>query len=101
VIRTLLIAALVIWCLILVGRWIGRVLAPVQELRRAVKQARDQAQHSAARPQEATERLVACARCGTRVPASRALPASSGEFVFCSESCRNHFMPSASAPAAG
>ncbi len=37
----------------------------------------------ASRPEE---RLVACSRCGTLVPASRAL--TSGGGPFCSESCR-------------
>ncbi|MGH9379125.1 MAG: PP0621 family protein [Thermoanaerobaculia bacterium] len=35
-----------------------------------------------------TERLVACAACGTRVPASRALSAG-GAAVFCSPACRD------------
>lgn len=34
------------------------------------------------------EILVPCAACGTYVPASRALKASRGDAVFCSEECR-------------
>jgi hypothetical protein len=34
------------------------------------------------------ETLVPCAACGTYVPASRALRASRGDAVFCSEECR-------------
>lgn len=34
-----------------------------------------------------TERLVACAACGTRVPASRAL-GTGGAAVFCSPACQ-------------
>jgi hypothetical protein len=35
------------------------------------------------------ERLVACARCGVRVPESRALVAARGGPVFCSPECRD------------
>lgn len=34
-----------------------------------------------------TDRLVACAACGVRVPAARAIPAGGGR-VWCSEACR-------------
>lgn len=100
-IRTLLILALAVWFLILLGRWIARILAPVQEIRRAVRDAREQAAGAPNRRDAAVEKLVPCAHCGTRVPSSRALAAGSGRLVFCSEACRDAFVPAASARVAG
>lgn len=101
-IRTLLILALVIWVLILLGRWVSRILAPVREIRRAVHQAREQASNGATTTsRRPPERLVPCARCGTRVPASRALHGTASDLVYCSERCRDTASSRASIQAAG
>lgn len=100
-IRTLLIVALVVWALILLGRWVARVLAPVREIRRAVQQAREQATGAATSSHRPPERLLACALCGTRVPASRALHGVTDELVYCSERCRDAATSRASIQAAG
>lgn len=75
----LLFFAVVIWVVIetLFAGWRVR--------RREAARARRAGQPAAARSANVT--LVRCARCGTHIPQSSALPGA-GSAVFCSESCR-------------
>lgn len=79
----LLFIAVVIWVVIetLFAGWRVR--------RREAATARRTRQQAASRSASVT--LVRCARCGTHIPQSSALPGAPGQgsALFCSESCRS------------
>lgn len=76
--------------LIVIGLLVSRLqpyLRGAREVLRAFRGAAPSGSRSSKTPP--TEILVACAVCGARVPASRALSAGGGEAVYCSAECRD------------
>lgn len=89
-IRLLILLAIAIWLLMVAGRWILRLLAPFRDARRAFQQAYEQSNGPTQTAGPTTvERLIPCAVCGTRIPASRALRLPSLNGAYCSPACRD------------